>query len=882
MTLSFRSIPRFPARILSDAGIAAVRTGNDVTIKNDFGSLAHIENMRDPAVSFFVNWDSELDAYSTISFDDMFIAIEGTYRVIGDANVTLDNTDRNIQTSVPLTASRTLTLPSAASVQPGRPIIINDSIGAISASTPLVIARAGTDLINPGGVTSVSISVGGGFMTLVSDGVSRWSVEWTPADLVFLNNKLSGGINLSLTNRISEKQKRINALEFGVDPTGGSDSTAALVAFYAALQPGMIGELPPGTIKFNTALTWAGKDRIVIKGAGRGITKLVYTGANTTNDLIVFGDYLDTYIDNQFLDFTVSSNTLMTGGYALRFKGLSSSIVARVSMDGQYGLGNLWHGIYFDGVQVCRYEDYETYCQRDGASVSGTVGVGPKALMHFKEGWMLGTSSANSVGIRVGGAFGGVYIDAVDCSGAMFAASVVDETLKAEPNREVFFWNADFDAGHTYSVLVLHSNGQPGVYVYDGCYFFSPVRIQTGTGSNHKFSGCTFSPNLGGDALRVDTDSFVFATGCFFLPQSAGYAVNITSPTHGVTLPQGSNHVGNGGLGAFSTYRPRDEYFSFLDMASASTTDISSRAEKAINITGTTTITSFGSAPLGVRKLLKFAGALTLTHNATSLILQGGRNLTTSSGMLMEVVSLGSGNWAQIKPSPIADYDSIHTAGADIASASTINLDAATGFAVNITGTTTITAMTLAQGKKRLLRFTGALKVTNGASLVMPNNTDFYSQAGDTMLVYGDASGVVRCLASLHSTADYVESTVAAGSAVALSNNTPANMTSISLPAGDWDVSAIVSFTAAATTNITRGYASISTVSASTDLTPGRFAEVPIPDSGGTFATKSPTLSIPAARMQPAGATTVYLVVNALFTVSTCSAWGIMRARRKN
>lgn len=63
-----------------------------------------------------------------------------------------------------------------------------------------------------------------------------------------------------------------------------------------------------------------------------------------------------------------------------------------------------------------------------------------------------------------------------------------------------------------------------------------------------------------------------------------------------------------------------------VDVASASTTTLGGRDSDKIRITGTTTITSFGtnySGPVFVR----FAGALTLTHNATSLILPGGANI---------------------------------------------------------------------------------------------------------------------------------------------------------------------------------------------------------------------------------------------------------------
>ena len=82
----------------------------------------------------------------------------------------------------------------------------------------------------------------------------------------------------------------------------------------------------------------------------------------------------------------------------------------------------------------------------------------------------------------------------------------------------------------------------------------------------------------------------------------------------------------------------------WTDLASAATTDIGAVNTQNIRITGTTTITSFGTAASG-RRQLRFAGALTLTHNATSLILPGGSNITTAAGDTAVAVSLGGGNW---------------------------------------------------------------------------------------------------------------------------------------------------------------------------------------------------------------------------------------------
>lgn len=81
------------------------------------------------------------------------------------------------------------------------------------------------------------------------------------------------------------------------------------------------------------------------------------------------------------------------------------------------------------------------------------------------------------------------------------------------------------------------------------------------------------------------------------------------------------------------------------DIASATTTDIGAATGNYVHVTGTTTITGFGTIQAGTRRLVRFTGALTLTHNATSLILPTAANITTAADDHALMVSLGSGNW---------------------------------------------------------------------------------------------------------------------------------------------------------------------------------------------------------------------------------------------
>jgi hypothetical protein len=95
-------------------------------------------------------------------------------------------------------------------------------------------------------------------------------------------------------------------------------------------------------------------------------------------------------------------------------------------------------------------------------------------------------------------------------------------------------------------------------------------------------------------------------------------------------------------------------------IASATLTDIGAATTNSVIISGTTTITGLGTVAAGARRTVKFSGILTLTHNATSLILPGGFNILTAVNDSAEFQSLGAGNWiclrydlAAVHPGPV-------------------------------------------------------------------------------------------------------------------------------------------------------------------------------------------------------------------------------------
>lgn len=86
--------------------------------------------------------------------------------------------------------------------------------------------------------------------------------------------------------------------------------------------------------------------------------------------------------------------------------------------------------------------------------------------------------------------------------------------------------------------------------------------------------------------------------------------------------------------------------------------------------------------------------------------------------------------------------------GANVASAATIDLQntVVTGNLIHITGTTTITAITLPAGAERTLIFDGALTLTHSANLDVPGAASITTAAGDRAIVRGEGSSAVRVI----------------------------------------------------------------------------------------------------------------------------------------
>lgn len=180
---------------------------------------------------------------------------------------------------------------------------------------------------------------------------------------------------------------------------------------------------------------------------------------------------------------------------------------------------------------------------------------------------------------------------------------------------------------------------------------------------------------------------------------------------------------------------------------------------------------------------------------------------------------------------------------------------------------------------------TALLDATGGELDINSSFTDFQGDVTfDGSLLVGSGlltptGGILGKSSTGNATAgnvgEYVESIIASGSAGGISTATATNITSISLTAGDWDVSAIASFTATTATT-TAWSTGISTASATVPTT----GDECYSDLLLTLNSGNNSLTPKTKRISIAGTTTVFLVGKVTFSAGTVKAFGSISARR--
>ncbi len=202
-----------------------------------------------------------------------------------------------------------------------------------------------------------------------------------------------------------------------------------------------------------------------------------------------------------------------------------------------------------------------------------------------------------------------------------------------------------------------------------------------------------------------------------------------------------------------------------------------------------------------------------------------------------------------------------------------ITLDGATS------GTLTLTPPAVAGSSiVTLPAGTTNFSATGGASQVVKQDTAGGAFTVGTVITSGLTCTATNDNAAAGKIGEYVVSNIVVASGVALTTATPLNVTSISLTAGDWDARGTVAFSPAAGTLIVDMKGGINTVTNTLPTLSGTapLVDIPLSPSAGIGA----TIPVGVGRLSLGATTTVYLVAQSTFTVSTCKAYGFISARR--
>lgn len=129
--------------------------------------------------------------------------------------------------------------------------------------------------------------------------------------------------------------------------------------------------------------------------------------------------------------------------------------------------------------------------------------------------------------------------------------------------------------------------------------------------------------------------------------------------------------------------------------------------------------------------------------------------------------------------------------------------------------------------------------------------------------------------ASTGNIGEYITASLSSAGAASLTNNTPLNITSASLTAGDWDVSGVANFSTsgASASDFKSGTNSVSATFGAENTS----INIPLVATG-----LSDILSEvqPTTRYSISATTTVYLIAQATFSLGSITVYGTIRGRR--
>lgn len=283
-------------------------------------------------------------------------------------------------------------------------------------------------------------------------------------------------------------------------------------------------------------------------GVWRGsLTRLIYNGASTTTDLVVFGasgaiNTATELKDALMQGFQILSVTKMTAGTALRARKTIECHFAEVELQTQRGFetlgNNLWHGFWLEWGATVSISGLAYVCQAEAIRANGA----PTGYSGGKSDLFIHVNkvSGAQVGLHVGGAFGGVYCSPHTTFIANTVHMIENNSINnvefawgAEANREVFAEGSVFDFTASAPDYAPNTGGPNIIIEGPGECLFT-------------FAGCWIAGGYGANVwVRATSSAKVNLTGCrFFIanPGNASYPAAAALEGHSLAV---------GGTGAF-------------------------------------------------------------------------------------------------------------------------------------------------------------------------------------------------------------------------------------------------------------------------------------------------------------------------------------------
>ena len=437
-----------------------------------------------------------------------------------------------------------------------------------------------------------------------------------------------------------------------------------------------------------------------ISGTTMPISSAAYAGSNgdsihlTTDLLTISGTGSGGEKGVKAADFEVTSNTVLTGGYAIHAHGIFDSVFDSVWADHiNGGIGNLCGGVWFDGVSgVNTYSNPFMFSKQNcGDGVLANSALGASADLRLIGGNIGGVPVANSrptgfiSGYHVGGGMGGVECVGTDIHNNGTNGILVDDQMVATANREIKLG----------AQCAADTNGANGLLVDDTLASGGTVDVDGWVASTQNGPGINIQSWPSGDVeIRGDKVYNNCASGIYVQDSTTKVLVNRATA------------INTNGRTAISAYCTSNSGHQYGIEASVATTNIFSTAAPWNNPSGPFNLNS------GLQSTVqKFAALADVTAATPVCSGQGCTAGTTGSGYGTSVtggtMTLISGAGGFTCPTPpvlnvttngsgvITTVNSITTAGSCTAMGATQNatwtpgsgLSAGSGALFNLTWT---------------------------------------------------------------------------------------------------------------------------------------------------------------------------------------------------